>query len=176
MTESYYARNRERCLAKANERNRNLTPEQKEAQKAKKRISQAIYRNSDRGIEVQKKATKNRKNKLQTDKDAFIRDALTQCAKRSKKSGMECNLTVESLTKVFEDSKWICAETGKELSILVHDNYKASIDRIDSSKGYTVDNIQIVGSIVNIAKNDLASEVFREMCILVSERYENGKI
>jgi len=38
--------------------------------------------------------------------------------------------------------------------------YNISIDRIDSSKGYTKDNIQLVGSIINIMKNDIKEEDF----------------
>ena len=34
-------------------------------------------------------------------------------------------------------------------------NYNMSIDRIDSTKGYTGNNIQLVGSIIHIMKNDI---------------------
>ena len=33
-------------------------------------------------------------------------------------------------------------------------------DRKDSSKGYTVDNIQLVGAIINIMKNDIDEKDF----------------
>lgn len=39
-----------------------------------------------------------------------------------------------------------------------------SLDRIDSSKDYTNENIQIVASSVNIAKHELSQEDFIEMC------------
>ena len=35
-----------------------------------------------------------------------------------------------------------------------------SIDRKDSSKGYTIDNIQLVGAIINIIKNDIDEKDF----------------
>ena len=47
--------------------------------------------------------------------------------------------------------------------------YKASIDRIDSSKGYIKNNIQLVGWIVNQAKSDLSNKEFIEMAHLISK-------
>jgi hypothetical protein len=43
-------------------------------------------------------------------------------------------------------------------------NTNASIDRIDSSKGYVVDNIQFVCRIANTAKSDLSQEDFINLC------------
>ena len=42
--------------------------------------------------------------------------------------------------------------------------YKASLDRIDSSKGYTPNNIQFTTWICNQAKNNLDEVDFIEMC------------
>ena len=39
-------------------------------------------------------------------------------------------------------------------------DYNISIDRKDSSKGYTKDNIQLVGAIINIMKNDIDEKDF----------------
>jgi hypothetical protein len=41
---------------------------------------------------------------------------------------------------------------------------KVSIDRIDSSKGYTKNNIQCVGGIVNKSKNELSDAEYLELC------------
>ena len=44
-------------------------------------------------------------------------------------------------------------------------NYRrASVDRKDSSKGYTPDNIQIVSMMVNTAKNNFAEADFLKFC------------
>ncbi len=55
--------------------------------------------------------------------------------------------------------------SGEKLtSIVLEDNgindYNLSIDRKDFSKGYTIDNIQLVGAIINIMKNDLDEKDF----------------
>ena len=42
-----------------------------------------------------------------------------------------------------------------------------SLDRIDSSQGYTEDNVQLVCRIVNIMKNDLSVDEFVGWCKLI---------
>ena len=42
----------------------------------------------------------------------------------------------------------------------INDYIHLSIDRKDSSKGYTTDNIQLVGAIINIMKNDIDEKDF----------------
>ena len=39
-------------------------------------------------------------------------------------------------------------------------DYNLSIDRKDSSKGYNIDNIQLLGAIINIMKNDIDEKDF----------------
>lgn len=51
--------------------------------------------------------------------------------------------------------------------------FAPSIDRIESKKGYTSDNIQIVCQIVNRAKNEYSQEMFDAMC-LARVRQLNG--
>ena len=47
--------------------------------------------------------------------------------------------------------------------------YNISVDRIDSSSGYTKDNIQLVTVAVNHMKWNMNEETFLEMCDLVSK-------
>lgn len=39
-----------------------------------------------------------------------------------------------------------------------------SLDRIDSGKDYTLDNVQMVLQVVNMMKNDMPQGVFIEVC------------
>ena len=56
--------------------------------------------------------------------------------------------------------------TGEKLTFIAYtdngqiNDYNLSIDRIDSNKGYTIDNIQLVGAIINIMKNDMLEKDF----------------
>lgn len=46
--------------------------------------------------------------------------------------------------------------------------HTASIDRIDSSKEYTLDNIQLVHKDINLMKNKFSEEYFIKMCKLIA--------
>lgn len=96
--------------------------------------------------------------------------------KRCKYKNYSFNLTKRFLIKLWEQQKGICAITG--LKMLEPVGYvasrvplklpkTASIDRINSKKGYIRGNIQWVCVFANLAKNtfddELIKEVFKEM-------------
>jgi hypothetical protein len=62
-----------------------------------------------------------------------------------------------------------CVLTGWEIS-MTYDNCTASLDRIDSSKGYEIDNIQWVHTMVNMCKNKYSQDKFVEMCKAVANK------
>jgi len=105
--------------------------------------------------------------------------------RRSAKGGGNANRKTKEFTITIEDA-WnqfikqnkCCALTGLELSFNgTHKENKrtetskrnASLDRIDSTKGYIVGNIQWVHKDINIMKNDLDMESFIYYCRLVNE-------
>lgn len=51
--------------------------------------------------------------------------------------------------------------------------YTASLDRIDSTKGYTEYNIQWVHKLINIAKSTLTNNQFISMCMDICENNKN---
>lgn len=78
--------------------------------------------------------------------------------------GIPWELTEEQMFAPYSGQ---CALTGWAIS-LDYTSPTASLDRIDSSKGYTVDNIQWVHSVVNMSKNKYPQDLFIEMCKAVS--------
>jgi len=55
-----------------------------------------------------------------------------------------------------------------------YSKFNASLDRIDSSKGYTEDNVQWVERKINIIKHDLSQNEFINICKLITN-YANQK-
>lgn len=90
-----------------------------------------------------------------------LREHLRRARQRGEKYE---GLTLEHLLLVWDCQKGRCAFTGVELqhpSSLGHDihqNYLASLDRIDSSVGYRDGNVQFVSATVNYLKNDMSTE------------------
>lgn len=83
--------------------------------------------------------------------------------------GIYFNLTINELGDLFEKQNGKCALTGWNLILSKNNTNTASIDRIDSTKGYIIDNIQWVHKDVNKAKNTLSQDKFIEMCQAVSK-------
>lgn len=74
------------------------------------------------------------------------------------------NISLEDIQEKLEQQEYRCALTGWKVSFW--DN--ASVDRIDSNKGYSFENIQIVDKRVNMAKRDFNNDFFINMCKAVS--------
>ena len=63
----------------------------------------------------------------------------------------------------------VCQLSGEPLVFEPNYIYTFSLDRKDSSKGYTHDNVQWVGVSVNTAKSNLADDDFVDMCMSVAK-------
>lgn len=87
--------------------------------------------------------------------------------KSAQSRGIHWDLTEEQMYQSFDG---LCKMTGWEIS-LSYENANASLDRIDSSKGYSVDNIQWVHTMVNMSKNKYNQEEFIKMCKAVASKW-----
>lgn len=72
-------------------------------------------------------------------------------------------ISIEDMQKVLELQSYKCALTGIKLN-----PSNMSLDRIDSSVGYVVGNIQWVLKDINRMKSDLNQDNFIELCRLVA--------
>lgn len=94
---------------------------------------------------------------------------------RSNYHNFKMEVTKEYMWELFLKQERKCALTGLPLKFVQsqRDNKNgeqtASIDRIDSTKGYTKDNIQWVHKDVNKMKNAFPQERFIEICKLVAK-------
>ena len=87
----------------------------------------------------------------------------------AKKKGNCFEISLEDVWKVYEKQNKKCSLSGlnigfKRVGINNHAAYTASLDRIDSKKGYSVDNIQLVHKDINIMKNAFDQDYFIQMC------------
>lgn len=116
------------------------------------------------------------RNKI-SEKEKIERQTVNGCLKnllklsktRARLNNSENNLTIEILTVFLYLQNFKCALTGLDFTFeysgeFGRDPYRPSIDRIDNSKGYTVDNVQLICNMVNVAKNQYPQEMFDEMC------------
>jgi hypothetical protein len=101
----------------------------------------------------------------------------------AKKRNIEFNVTKEYLWEKYQTQNGKCYYTDLDIDLNTR-NYKktASIDRIDSSKGYIEGNVVWVHKNINIMKNVFSEKEFINYCKLVvnkhcpyTERAKNNK-
>jgi hypothetical protein len=92
---------------------------------------------------------------------------------------IEFLITIEEAWQLFLDQDKKCKLSGLDIRLRERaKDYKAtaSLDRIDSKKGYTIDNIQWIHKKINTMKMDLDEESFFYYCRLITEhRTKNDK-
>lgn len=94
-------------------------------------------------------------------RDAFTPFRYTY--RNARKRYKEFNMTLENLADQWVSQKGICPFSGLTLELpdykrQVHFSIRASLDRIDSSKGYVVGNIQFVSTMINLMKSNLSDQ------------------
>lgn len=111
-------------------------------------------------------------------------DYFTTCGRRARGGGKlnrtpkEFSVTIEYLWKLFLKQNRKCTISGLELTFDPYGSGKkhketnkvtASLDRIDSSKGYIIGNVQWIHKHINIMKNDLPQPQFIEYCKIIAK-------
>jgi hypothetical protein len=119
--------------------------------------------NPDKVLESSKKQREIRKT--DRSKMASVLLAKTLAAKKRLTRTLENNLTTAYIQKLLEKQNFRCAFTGIELDHKTGKNNLrlASIDRINSKKGYVKGNVQIVLNCMNKAKGDSTDKQFRKL-------------
>ncbi|MCA2590163.1 MAG: hypothetical protein IM509_05280 [Microcystis sp. M31BS1] len=123
-------------------------------------------------LEQTRKYRKQNKDKYYFDQQAyrstetgFVSQTIHNCKTRALKKGFEFSLTTEDLLNLMQVQNMQCAVTGllmdfKSQSRKKANPFKCSVDRIDSSKGYTLDNVRLVCWAVNQMKSDRTEDEF----------------
>lgn len=128
-----------------------------------------LYKNIP--TEAQLQAQQNIKNYCQNHKDEWtpFRYTLRNARKRFK----EFNLTLEYLKQLWEQQKGICPYTGLNLKLPTYHSkinvwYRASLDRIDTNKGYIIGNVQFVSTPINFMKSTMSDLETKQYLKLIS--------
>lgn len=115
-------------------------------------------RNKDRYYANQKKSRES--------ESVFISQTLYSLKTRANKKGLEVDVTQEYLKSLLDASEYSCSVSGLKMNLESHPRkkanpFKASLDRIDSTKGYIKGNVQWVCWSVNQMKSDKTEDEFK---------------
>jgi len=98
----------------------------------------------------------------------------------AKSRNLTVEITIKDAWNLFKKQKQKCALTGLDINLVkdltknrIHNT--ASLDRIDSNKGYVKNNIRWVHKDVNMLKNNYSDEDFIKICILVVKYHNDIK-
>ena len=86
---------------------------------------------------------------------------------------LDFDISIDDIEEVYVRQKGVCVYTG--LALTFGSKQTASLDRLDSSRGYVKGNIQLVHKVINIMKWDFEEDEFVEMCNLVSKNFNKNK-
>jgi hypothetical protein len=92
-----------------------------------------------------------------------------------KKRYRDIDVTIDDLNEQWKKQNGICEFSGVKLILSSYTKinknpiYTASLDRIDSSKGYIKGNIRWVSRSINYMKNDMSDDMVWELCNLIKE-------
>ena len=111
------------------------------------------------------------KNKRRYDTKT-IEQRLLLLIKLASKRKWDCSISIEDLQDIWKTQQGQCAYTKLPLVATANQFNTASLDRKDSSKGYTVGNIQLVCAAVNRMKQDFSEDLFLLLCSNVAQNNE----
>lgn len=123
------------------------------------RAKTKLYRNKNR-----EKYNTNQQAVRRTEK-GFISQLLHGAKTRAKQKGFEYSLTGDFIQELLTRIDYVCQVTGQKMTLEAKTRkqknlHKVSLDRVDSLKGYTEDNVQLICWAVNLMKNSMDKEEF----------------
>ena len=135
-----------------------------------------------------KKCTKINIIKWSNNLDSFVKKLCGilkhNCNKRAKKLSIQ--IGENDIKELYKKQNGRCLITNQILSYntdndniinetKIKNKFNISIDRVDSTKDYTKDNVQLLGVIINIMKSDLTNYEFIDLCCQI-DNYNDNKI
>lgn len=110
----------------------------------------------------------------------YLRNCLKYAKYRAKKKNISFELDIDFVLALFKKQKGKCALTGITLTWkkTIDNKYNSTnitIDRINSTKGYTYKNSRLVCYAANVMKSDLTDYQLLRYCELIInyQRYNN---
>ena len=88
---------------------------------------------------------------------------------KRKRSG---DVTMEQVYDIWLKQNKKCALSGLPIDWEYNSGWTCSLDRIDSNKEYTIDNVQLVHKDINVMKHHYEESYFIEMCKLIVNHNE----
>lgn len=131
-----------------------------------------FYSNDCKECESERKKIA-RKKSFNDDVETFFTRLLNGCRSRARRSdNFNFDLTLEQVLDLYEKQQHKCALSGIEMTTIKGSGHlilNASIDRIDPGKDYTLSNIRLVCSHINMMRSNLSDDELLTFCKSIVE-------
>lgn len=127
--------------------------------------------NKDRTVKNKAQFYQKNKEKIQRRSRQYsetLNGKFYRCKNCAKKRKIPFDLTLQDI----ESMPLICYYTGKPLTLKTNSYYTVSLDRLDSSKGYTKDNVVLCCAFINAMKNVLTYDQFILACKAIANYHD----
>lgn len=106
------------------------------------------------------------RNKKNCTLEETLHQRAYQAKRRSEKKQLEFNLTDSDLLEIYKKQNGKCYYSGITMEKIpkIDNYYNVSIDRVDSSKGYTKNNVVLCCDSINTMKNSMPIKIFIDIC------------
>lgn len=140
--------------------------------RGEKRIQAKKYRSNNKGLLKDRSTQYNSKLKKENPIKYTCIQMLSSSRKRAYALNMDNNLTSSFLISIAPKT---CPVLGLQIKYGGGEKTKssASLDRIDSTKGYTMDNVQIISNLANMMKNEATEDEMIKFANWVHEKIKN---
>jgi len=82
---------------------------------------------------------------------------------RARRDKIVYSLKPADIEAIWVAQKGLCSVTARPLNLTKNDPCRVSLDRVDPSKAYTVDNVRLVCTSVNYARHVLTDDDLRKL-------------
>jgi hypothetical protein len=130
--------------------------------------SKQRYKKSENSARYQKYKESNlaRRAQYSASVDGRIYSLWYAAKTRAVKKGLEFTITREEILERFFSQDGCCILSGVKFDLSHHGGfspYTMSIDRIDSTKGYTQENIRLICTALNLAFNSFGEQILVDL-------------
>lgn len=124
-----------------------------------------VFKSGKYGTYPTCKVCKNKRSKEEYYKERPTYKLYYRAKRRAKQKGLEFTI---------KESDIQIPKVCPIFKVPMEGRFTPSLDRIDSSKGYTPDNIQVISTRANMLKNNASVEEIEELLKWLKKKQENG--
>lgn len=116
--------------------------------------------------------------------DGFIKNNFKDIRSNAKRRNITVNITTKDINDLFKKQNGLCAISKIKMTHIcterknndqhILNKWNISVDRIDSTKGYEKDNIQLVCAIINRLKFNLSTDDFLLIITAITQHNTNA--